>query len=148
MKTSNIPAQVKAAFSEKIRIIADSLHKEYTQEYTSKKWHSPFASCYSGDITTCLELPKYVIKVLIDADVTEDKGCNIFDQERIVKRTKKIFYPIKEFQLPTGLKSNKPKAKVSSIIKEEKETFGVILETNTNLLEDLKYPTTIVPLSI
>ena len=148
MKTSNIPAQVKAAFSEKIRIIADCLHKEYTQEYTSKKWHSPFASCYSGDITTCVELPKYVIKVLIDADVTEDNACNIFDQERIVKRTKKIFYPIKEFQLPTGLKSNKPKPKVSSIIKEEKETYGVILETNTNLSEDLKYPTTIVPLSI
>ena len=69
-------------------------------------------------------------------------------RRELLKEQKKFFYPIKEFQLPTGLKSNKPKPKVSSIIKEEKETYGVILETNTNLSEDLKYPTTIVPLSI
>ena len=48
----------------------------------------PFASCHARDIATCVELPKNLIKGLIDADITGDKAYNVFVQERLLKKKK------------------------------------------------------------
>ena len=46
------------------------------------------------------------------------------------------------------MKSKKAKPKALSAVKEDREVFGVILGTNTDPSEALKYPITTVPLSI
>ena len=88
-----------------------------------------------------MELPKNLIKGLIEVDIIGDKSHNAFVQERLVQE-KKSFDPINNFQLNTGLQSKKAKPKALSVVKE------VMLGTDTDLSEALKYPFTTAPLSI
>ena len=104
MNTANIHAQIKAVFLGKLRLTTTSQHKECTPN--SRRLHydhlkalkqqlrqygiEPFASCRAGDITTGVELPRNLIKGLIDADIIGDKSYNVFVQERLVEE-KKVF---------------------------------------------------------
>lgn len=51
--------------------------------------------------------------------------------------TKSFFDPIKKIHLPTGLKNKKAKLKALSVVKEDRQAFGVIPGTNTDLSEAL-----------
>ena len=94
-----------------------------------------------------MELPKNLIKGLIEVDIIGDKSHNAFVQERLVQE-KKSFDPINNFQLNTGLQSKKAKPKALSVVKEDRQAFEVMLGTDTDLSEALKYPFTTAPLSI
>ena len=95
-----------------------------------------------------MELPRNLIKGLIEAGIIGDKSHNAFVQERLVEE-KKSFDPINNFQLNTGLQSKKAKPKALSVVKEDRQAFEVMLGTNTDdLSEALKYPITTAPLSI
>ena len=94
-----------------------------------------------------MELPKNLIKGLIEAGIIGDKSHNAFVQERLVEE-KKSFDPINNFQLTTGLQSKKAKPKALSVVKEDRQAIEVILGTNTDLSEALKYPIATAPLSI
>ena len=99
VNTANIHAQIKAVFLGKLRLTTTSQHKECTPN--SRRLHydhlkalkqqlrqygiEPFASCRAGDITTGVELPRNLIKGLIDADIIGDKSYNVFVQERLVE---------------------------------------------------------------
>ena len=51
---------------------------------------NPFASCHAKDIAAGVELPKNLIKGLIDAHIIGDKAYNVFVQEILVEG-KKVF---------------------------------------------------------
>ena len=60
---------------------------------------NPFASCHARDITAGVELPKNLVKGLIDADIIEDKAYNVFVQERLVEEKKVFLIQIRKWYL-------------------------------------------------
>ena len=70
-----------------------------------------------------------------------------FVTERLVKGTKGFFEPIAKLQIALGIKSKKKTPKAISVIKEDRQAFGVILGDEIDLSEALKYPITSISLS-
>ena len=162
VNTAHIHAKIRTAFAEKIHLTTNSTHKECTpgsrrlhfdhvkalKQQLRKYGINPFASGHAKDITTGEEIPSDLINGLIHADVFGDDIYKTFVQERLVDGTKSFFDPIKKVRLPTGLKTKKAKPKSLSVVKEDRQAFGLILGANVELLKALEYPVTTVPLSI
>ena len=70
-----------------------------------------------------------------------------FVTERLVKGAKGFFEPIAKLQIALGIKSKKKTPKAISVIKEDRQAFGVILGDEIDLSEALKYPITSISLS-
>ena len=70
-----------------------------------------------------------------------------FVTERLVKGTKGFFEPIAKLQIALGIKSKKKTPKAISVIKKDRQAFGVILGDEIDLSEALKYPITSISLS-
>ena len=82
---------------------------------------------------------------MLNADsIGNEKYLNLVT-ERLVKETKGFF---NQFRIALGIKSKKNTPKAISIIKEDRQTFGVILGDKIDLSEALKYTITSISLSI
>ena len=55
---------------------------------------------------------------------------------------------LQKLQIGLVIKSKKKTTKAISVIKEDRQTFGVILGYDIDLSQTLKYPITFIPLSI
>ena len=109
---------------------------------------NPFAEVNTRDVTTREELPKDIIENLLNADsIGNEKYLNVVT-ERLVKGTNGFFEQTAKLQIVLGIKSKRKPAKVISVIKEDRQTFGIILGNEIDLSEALKYPITSIPLSI
>ena len=71
-----------------------------------------------------------------------------FVNDCLIKRKADLFYPIKKINLDIGLKKTKKILKGVSVMKEDKEPFGVMLGEEVNLKEAFWYPVLLVPLSL
>ena len=130
LNTAHIHGQIRAVFSEKVRVTTISHHKWCTP--SSGRFHyyhvkalnqqlrqygiDPFASCHARDITTGVEFPKNLIKGSIAAYIIGNKAYDVFVEEVLIEGKKFFFDPIKKIQLPTGLKSKKAKSKALSVV--------------------------------
>ena len=71
-----------------------------------------------------------------------------FVDERLIKGTKSFFAPIKKVKLNTGIIRVKKPIKAISVLKEDRQAFGLIISKAVSLKEAFSFPITSVPLSI
>ena len=71
-----------------------------------------------------------------------------FANERLTKGKANFFDPLKKINLDIGLKKTKKIRKAVSVMKEDRQAFGVILGEGVNLEEAFPYPAKSVPLRL
>ena len=139
-------------FTKKIKLQTNSCHKECTPD--ASKLHEsyvktlkqqlriygcdPFPGVVNArDITTGEELPKDIIENLLNADSIGNKKYLNFVTGRLVKGTKRFFEAITKLKIALVIKSKKKTTKAISVIKEDRQAFGVILGDEIDLSETL-----------
>ena len=71
-----------------------------------------------------------------------------FVNEHLKKENANFSDPMTKVNLNTGLKKTKKIWKPVSVMKEDRQAFGVMLGEEENLEETFRYPVTSVPLSL
>ena len=71
----------------------------------------------------------------------------LFVNECLIKRKTEFFDPIKKVNLDIGLKKTKKIRKAVSVMKEDRQAFGIMLGEKVSLKEAFRYPVTSVALS-
>ncbi len=71
-----------------------------------------------------------------------------FVQSRLVEGKQSIFLPIKKLKLNTGLKVQKKTCSAVSVLKEDRQAFGVLVGKAATLEEAFTFPITSIPLSL
>ena len=74
--------------------------------------------------------------------------CLSFVNECLLKGKADFFDPIKKVNLDIRLKKTKKIRKAVSVMKKDRQAFGVILGEKVNLEGWFRYPVTSVPLSL
>ena len=161
--TSHIHSKLRQVQREKLRLNTSSKHKETT--LNNKKLHQkhveslksklkdynidPFGNSPTIHMSSGEEIEKSIIDGLLNASEIGDEKYLSFVQERLVKgSTKSIFDPIKKSNIKTNIEKKRKTNKVISVLKEDKQAFGIIAGKPTNLQEAFSYPITSLPLSI
>ena len=158
IKTTHIHAKVRKKFNDTVRLTTDSHHKETKQGEMKrhsqhvkklkdllKKYNTdPFGDGPAKQLTAGKISDAKIIQGLLDAEKIGNSKYLKFVAERLVKGTKKFFDPIKKANLDTGIKK-KPRANKASLIKEDRQAFGIVLSKNIDLEEALQYPLTAFP---
>ncbi len=86
--------------------------------------------------------------MMLHADVTGNEKFTEFANERLVDGTKSFFDPIKKSKLNTGIEKRKKQPRAMSLLKEDRQAFGLIIAKASSLEEAFEYPITSVLLSI
>ena len=133
IKTTHIHAKFRKKFNDTIRLTTDSHHKERQQREMKrhsqhvknlkdqlKKYNTdPFGDSPAKQLTTGKIIDAKIIQGLLHAEKIGNYKYIEFFAERLMKRTKKFFGPIKKTNLDTGIK-RKPRANKASAIKEDR----------------------------
>ena len=162
VKTAHIHAKLRVAFRDKLRFKTSSVHKELTESGMKRhnsnvdnlklKLHSyqanPFEEGHARAITTGAEIDSKVVNGLIEAADIGNKRYAEFIKERLVSGKQSIFDPIKKQKLLTGMEKKKKVAKALSILKEDRQAFGLLVAKAVSIEEAFQFPVTTLPLSL
>ena len=117
-----------------------------------KKLHDykidPFGDGPARHITTGREIDCQIVNDMLQAPEIGKEKYKEFIGDRLVTGEVDYFQPIKRLKLKTGLAKEVKKPKSVSVLKEDRQAFGTMLSQSINLEEALRYPLTLVPLSI
>jgi hypothetical protein len=94
------------------------------------------------------QIDEAVIEDLLASNKVGKKCYEICVNDRLVKGEKSIFSPITRDKLRTGLSKKKVQPKAISVLKEDKQAFGVMIAKSATLEEAFRYPMTSVSLFI
>ena len=91
-----------------------------------------------------------VIQGLLKSSVLGEERLQTFINDRLLPSDERVsfFSPIKNPNLDTGLKKPKLTPKVITVLKEDKQAFGLLVGKSTSLQEAHSYPLTSVPLAL
>ena len=162
VKTAHIHAKLRTALKQKIDLTTSTVHKEVTEggkklhmnhmNKLIKKLHDykidPFGDGPARHITTGREIDCQIVNDMLQAPEIGKEKCKEFIRDRLVTGEVDYFQPIKRLKLKTGLAKEVKKPKSVSVLKEDRQAFGTMLSQSINLEEALRYPLTLVPLSI
>ena len=82
------------------------------------------------------------------AEEVGNKRFIAFVQDRFVEGKKSFFEPICKVRLKTGSEKKKKVLKSLSVLKEDCQAFGLLVNKTEKLAEAFKYPITSVPLAV
>ena len=100
-------------------------------------------------MVTGKEINPVVIDGLLGAAEKGDKKYKTFIEERLIKREKSIFTPIKRANIKTGNECKTKKLKKEIVLIEEKQAFGSLMVAKCkSIKEAFSFPITSVSLSI
>lgn len=159
--TTHIHAKIRKKMNDQINLSTSSVHKETT--VGAKRLHDAHVQAlvaklanygtdpFKGearDISTGKEIDGAIFDDISKAADLGNSKFKEFVQTRLVRHEVDFFSPIKKNNLQTGLKKKKPKSKEVSILKEDRQAFGLLLGKEADLHESFQYPITTYPLSI
>ena len=107
-----------------------------------------FSDGPARSITSGEKIDENIVNELLGADRTGEQCYNEFVTQRLVTGVKSFFDPIKRNKLRTGLTKEKIQNKQISVLKEDRQAFGILISKTATLDEAFQYPLTTVPLSI
>ena len=160
--TIHVHSKLRVIFREHLRTKTSAKHKELTPG--SKKKHmehvknlraklksyglNQFAESAPKCITTGEEIDLAVVYDMLHADAKGNEKHLQFSSEHLVNGTKGFFDPIKKLKLQTGVEKGKKTPRAMSLLKEDRQAFGLIIAKATSLEEAFEYQITSVPLSL
>ena len=162
IQTMNIHAELRTAMREKLRIETSSTHKEVTD--SGKSNHSknvnslkeklrsdktdPFSDGQAKVICLGTEVDAKVIGDVLNAPATGNERFKEFMKNRLVDGKESLFSPIKKLKLRTGIEKPKKTPKAVSILKEDRQAFGLLVGKAASMVEAFSFPITTIPLSL
>ncbi len=109
---------------------------------------NPFEDGHARTITTGVEIDSNVVNGLIEAADIGNKRYTEFVKERLVSGNQSIFDAIKKQKLLTGMEKKKKVAKAISILKEDRQAFGLLIAKAVSIEEAFQFPITTLPLAL
>ena len=88
------------------------------------------------------------MKGLLEASERGNEIFLNFVDKRLIKKTESIYAPIKRQKIDTGMKKLKVTPRALSVLKEDAQAFGLLVEKAVSLDEAFQYPITTFPLSL
>ena len=120
-------------------------------EHKDNSTRSKLDECLQRDIAWSAageEIDLAVVYDMLHADAKRNEKYLQFSSERLVNGTKGFFDPIKKLKLKTGIEKRKKTPRAMSLLKEDRQAFGLIIAKAISLEEAFEYPITSVPLSL
>ena len=118
--------------------------KKKLSEYGS----DPFDDCIAKCLATGEEIDESVRKDMVLAPVVGNRIFLSFLNQKLKTRNSSFYSPKKNPKLNTGIMKKKKSKKVLDVIKEDRQTFGVLIAKSVSLEEAFKFPITSVPLAV
>ena len=109
---------------------------------------NPFDKGPAKAFTSGVELNSKVIKGLLKAPTLGNEKFLECVNSRLIEQTKSIYAPIKRQNIDTGMKKIKKTPRKITVLKEDVQAFGLLVEKAVSLEEAFSYPITSLPLSI
>ena len=158
----HIHAKLRTYMREILRIKTTSTHKELTDSGRNKHCKNvmalkqklkeykldPFSEDAAKVICTGMAVDTKVIADVLDSPKIGNEKYKAFVQSRLVEGKESIFLPIKKLKLNTGLKVQKKTCSAVSVLKEDRQAFGVLVGKAATLEEAFTFPITSIPLSL
>ena len=160
--TCHIYCKLRIILRKKMRIMTSSVHKELTPG--NKRLHNshvtslknklaeynvnPFGNGPARSLSTGCEVDVRVINDLLDAEQRGNAQYTKFVKERLVEGKQTIFDTITKVKLKTGNEKKKIVPKAVSVLKEDRQAFGLLIAKSAKLEEAFQHPITSLPLSI
>ena len=162
IQTMHIHAKLRTAMREKLRIKTSSTHKELTDSGKSnhnknvnslkEKLRSykadPFSDGPAKVICTGTEVDAKFIDDVLNAPSIGNERFKEFMKNRLVDGKESFFSPIKKLKLQTGIEKPKKTPKAVSILKEDRQAFGLLVSKAASIEEAFAFPITTIPLSL
>ena len=162
VRTIHIHCKLRETFREQLLIKTSSVHKEVTlygknihhqhvkmlKEQLARYGVNPFSNGLPKFLPTGEEIENTVVRDMLNAAAIGNTHYEAFVKERLSGHEKFFFEPIKRIKLNTGLVRAIKTPKAISILKEDRQAFGLIIAKAASLDEAFSYPITSVPLSV
>ena len=127
------------------------MHKMYVKNLKSQLKDDSvehFENSSSIFITTGEDIDLSVLQGPPHASEQCNEKCLNSVEKRLVKGVKSVFEPISKSNIKTGNEKKKPRKNITSVLKENKQAFGVTPAKPTDLHEGFSYPILSLPLII
>ena len=162
MRTAHVHSQLRAKFRGQLCTKTSAKHKELTPGSREKHTEhvnklktklksyglNQFAETAPKSITIGEGIDNEVIDDMLNADAKGNEKYLEFVWDHLVDGSKCYFSPIEKVKLRIGIVKEKKTLQAVSIIKEDRQAFGMIIAKATSLGEAFQYPITSVPLSL
>ena len=89
-----------------------------------------------------------IICDVLNAPATGNERYKEYVKSRLVDGKESFFSPIKKLKLHTGIQKPKKTPKAVSILKEDRQAFGILVGKAASIAEAFAYPITTIPLSL
>ena len=147
---------------EKLSVKTSSTHKELTDSGKSnhaknvnslkEKLRSykidPFSDGPAKVVCTGAEVDARIICDVLNAPATGNERYKEYVKNRLFDGKESFFSPIKKLKLHTGIQKPKKTPKAVSILKEDRQAFGILVGKAASIEEAFAYPITTIPLSL
>ena len=125
-----------------------SNHVNSLKDQLAKYGVDPFDNCPPRCLSTGVEIDEAVVRDMLDAPAIGNALFKKFVHERLESNKTGYFDPIKKVKLNNGVEKKKPIPKAVTLLKEDRQAFGLIIGKSVSLQEAFKYPITTVPLAV
>ena len=151
VNTIHIHSKIRVALRKQLHIKTSSKHKKLTPGW--KKMHASHVKSLKHQllgygIDPFSNQPLKCFSTGVEIEHTVYKYFNEFVKEQLVNGTLGFFESIKKNNLKTEIVKIKKTNKVTDILNEDLQPFGLIVAKSVSMEEAFAYPITYVPLSI
>lgn len=108
----------------------------------------PFDNGPPKCLSTGVEIDKAVVRDMLDAPVIGNALFKTFVNQRLESNKRGLFDPIKRVKLSNGVEKEKAIPKAVTLLKEDRQAFGLIIAKSISSQEAFQYPITTVPLAV
>lgn len=125
-----------------------SNHVNSLKSQLAKYGVDPFDNCPPKYLSTGVEIDKSVVRDMLNAPAIGNALFKTFVHERLESNKIGLFDPIKRVKLSNGVEKKKAVPKAVTLLKEDRQAFGLIIAKSVSLQEAFEYPITTVPLAV
>eukprot|EP00112_Aurelia_sp_Birch-Aquarium-sp1_P023401 Seg6964.2 transcript_id=Seg6964.2/GoldUCD/mRNA.D3Y31 product="hypothetical protein" protein_id=Seg6964.2/GoldUCD/D3Y31 len=162
VRTIHLHSNLHEKFREQLIMKTSSKHKELShgarqnhsnhvnslKSQLAKYGVDPFDNCPPKYLSTGVEIDKFVVRDMLNAPAIGNALFKTFVHERLESNKIGLFDPIKRVKLSNGVEKKKAVPKAVTLLKEDRQAFGLIIAKSVSLQEAFEYPITTVPLAV
>ena len=108
----------------------------------------PFSTGPAKVLTSGAEIDEGIVNGLLTAPDIGNDRYNDFVKLRLVEQSVSFFQPITRLNIVTGVKKTNKQPRTISILKEDRQAFGVICANAVSLEEAFDFPIASIPFSL
>ena len=162
VRTIHLHSNLHETFRKQLVMKTTSIHKELSEggkqnhvnhvdslkNQLAKYGVDPFDKCPPKCLSTGVQIDEIVVRDMLNAPSIGNELFKTFVEERLQRSGKGFFDPIKRVKLRNGIEKKKVIPKAVTLLKEDRQAFGLVVAKSVSLQEAFKFPITSVPLAV